>query len=54
MGCECVYWMCETAERILVRIGVATPSNAVGSVLLWFSWFALLMWLRVGTGGRDL
>jgi hypothetical protein len=46
--------MCETAERILMEIGVATPPNAVGSVSFWFSWFALLIWLRIGTGGRDL
>jgi len=29
--------MCETAERILMKIGVATPSNAVGLVSFWFS-----------------
>jgi len=47
-----VYWMCETAERIVMEIGVATPSNAVGSVS--FSYSALLIWLRVGTGGGHL
>ena len=54
VGCARAFWVRETAERTLTKIGVATPSNAVGSVSFWFSWFALLTWLRMGTGCGEL